>query len=177
MGWQSFNPRSRAGSDYRLFSTASQSPVSIHAPARGATCKLQLRNEMIDVSIHAPARGATSGGSGLRVLPEFQSTLPRGERHHIFTHRCYLYCFNPRSRAGSDYSPVLTETRGYTVSIHAPARGATLSVKIKPAKPASFNPRSRGSDITLLRHLGDRMSFNPRSRGSDFFFSSGRYER
>ena len=126
--------------------------VSIHAPARGATigsfqplhshqfqstlprgeatCKLQLRNEMIDVSIHAPARGATSGGSGLRVLPEFQSTLPRGERPTIS-------CISLRHGATPFQSTL-------------PRGSDLLSVKIKPAKPASFNPRSRGSDITLF---------------------------
>ena len=33
--------------------------VSIHAPARGATKKPNLLDDIRDVSIHAPARGAT----------------------------------------------------------------------------------------------------------------------
>ncbi len=33
--------------------------VSIHAPARGATAKLEGESAIINVSIHAPARGAT----------------------------------------------------------------------------------------------------------------------
>ncbi|KXA65876.1 hypothetical protein HMPREF3201_02458 [Megasphaera sp. MJR8396C] len=35
--------------------------VSIHAPSRGATLKLNLDNLSIIVSIHAPSRGATPG--------------------------------------------------------------------------------------------------------------------
>ena len=57
-----FNPRSRAGSDLRIaVHPMPRSPVSIHAPARGATryrpgaCSCRSR-----VSIHAPARGATA---------------------------------------------------------------------------------------------------------------------
>ncbi len=68
----SFNPRARKGRDpFATTRRKSQSTVSIHAPARGATDS---------VSIHAPARGATF----LMVLSshscEFQSTRPQGAR-------------------------------------------------------------------------------------------------
>lgn len=36
-------------------------PVSIHAPARGATVKSKTIATYINVSIHAPTRGATAG--------------------------------------------------------------------------------------------------------------------
>ena len=49
-----FNPRPRRPRPSRM------SWVSIHAPARGATCKLSSADYVIGVSIHAPARGATS---------------------------------------------------------------------------------------------------------------------
>ena len=77
-----FNPRPRAGGDSpanrrllaycRFQSTpprggrplvlsgcASGDLVSIHAPARGATCEAGVRRVQQNVSIHAPARGAT----------------------------------------------------------------------------------------------------------------------
>jgi len=55
-----FNPRTRTGCD--SFCTnflIIQFPVSIHAPARGATQIFQLSFRLLSVSIHAPARGAT----------------------------------------------------------------------------------------------------------------------
>ncbi len=77
--------------------------VSIHAPARGATCGLQASprcsagfnsrsregsdrhakhapTQVRTVSIHAPARGATSALRGQIEAYQFQFTLPRGER-------------------------------------------------------------------------------------------------
>ncbi len=123
--------------------------VSIHAPARGATLfPLTLRNclkcfnprarkgrdfflllpirVVIFVSIHAPARGATSFKLNTKEV---------------------LLCFNPRARKGRDCSKNTQELIVYlfqstrpqgarphvgsnditdgTVSIHAPARGAT----------------------------------------------------
>ena len=144
-----FNPRSREGSDFAhsvsfllqsLFQSTlprgerrcsfplapAQNPISIHAPARGAT-EIQEAEENTDcyfnprsregsdriqvqrsrhllISIHAPARGATF--YFLRLFSgniQFQSTLPRGER------QCVHYVIDPF----------------FTISIHAPARGAT----------------------------------------------------
>ena len=102
--------------------------VSIHAPAWGATSPahpVQRQTRMFQstrsrgarrsdgwanvvlthsVSIHAPAWGATSD-SGLAISEiRFQSTRPRGARHHV--------------RGGSSIST--------HVSIHAPAWGATV---------------------------------------------------
>ena len=55
--------------------------VSIHAPAWGATCVKIISAICEIVSIHAPAWGATPALSiKFDNLPEFQSTLPRGER-------------------------------------------------------------------------------------------------
>ena len=77
----------------------------------------------------------------------FQSTPPHGERLAGIIFKLLDRCFNPRPRTGSDIGdPVLTwsrplfqstpphgerqttddvETTTQTVSIHAPARGAT----------------------------------------------------
>ena len=55
------------------------------------------------------------------------------------------------------------------ISIHAPARGATLCDKPDSSMNAYFNPRSReGSDGKAKIYNHDRYNFNPRSReGSD----------
>ena len=77
-----FNPRSREGSDGLRVICDFLLAISIHAPARGATDGILLRNNIhvefqstlpqgerplqdmaydpeVDISIHAPARGAT----------------------------------------------------------------------------------------------------------------------
>ena len=78
----SFNPRSRVGSDVGAnWSKVRQGNVSIHAPAWGAT---------------------TEAEPYTKEQMEFQSTLPRGERHKA-----------AKERADKE------------VSIHAPAWGAT----------------------------------------------------
>ena len=122
--------------------------VSIHAPAWGATeypfdgvVKLWFQsthprgvrqvlhcvNVIVNhVSIHAPAWGAT-----IIVLIElketkFQSTHPRGvrpKRSSIYFLR--VLCFNPRTRVGCDLTSGLIFRPSRSVSIHAPAWGAT----------------------------------------------------
>ncbi len=77
---QSFNPRSRAGSDATSARTTNVPSVSIHAPARGATLHRHRYRLPGKVSIHAPARGATRSSSRSTIARQFQSTLPRGER-------------------------------------------------------------------------------------------------
>ena len=122
-------------------------PISIHAPARGATNTGSIfiisifhfnprSREGSDrrkpagvtgckISIHAPARGATFLHMVVVFLLQiFQSTLPRGERHAL-----------------------LRQVTSYVViSIHAPARGATHK-NLCIMRLIDFNPRSReGSD-------------------------------
>ena len=143
--------------------------VSIHAPARGATCAGCRIGGIIFVSIHAPARGATRNSVQTKHNQQFQSTLPRGERLR---------------RAGAYYGPK-------TVSIHAPARGATLVARAAsiilnvsihaPARGAtqgcrqvflrlvvSIHAPARGATCTVLIVVSSSLCFNPRSRaGSD----------
>ena len=102
-----FNPRSREGSDSADIKSIKYCHISIHAPAKGATCILDADGERDSISIHAPAKGATStsirrgrlyrisihapakGATEFidkREQPQrFQSTLPRRERQQYFT--------------------------------------------------------------------------------------------
>ena len=55
--------------------------------------------------------------------------------------------FNPRSREGSDYRADAFTTVP-KISIHAPARGATVFRSVRKLPVRDFNPRSReGSDV------------------------------
>ena len=78
---------------------------------------------------------------------EFQSTLPRGERR------------NRQCRIPAECD----------ISIHAPARGATISFRMHSWPCSNFNPRSReGSDDYKQEEVNMGIDFNPRSReGSD----------
>ncbi len=121
----SFNPRSRAGSDdvLGLFSRGGQ--VSIHAPAQGATCSRMFYS----TRLHGfnPRSRAGSDCEGRLLLTRHSCFNPRSRAGSDALRLSPLKGrrgFNPRSRAGSDFVREVT-IRGCTVSIHAPAQGAT----------------------------------------------------
>ena len=58
-----FNPRSREGSDSGAAFYICIKLISIHAPAKGATCKCFKYMGYTLISIHAPAKGATVWGN------------------------------------------------------------------------------------------------------------------
>ncbi|AVT81264.1 hypothetical protein RPYSC3_24030 [Rhodopseudomonas palustris] len=99
--------------------------VSIHAPARGATCRpaaCRSRSRGFDPRSRAGSDSASAGND------------PRRR------------CFDPRSRAGSDLAGS-DSLAPFGVSIHAPARGATFRRLIASSTMICFDPRSRaGSD-------------------------------
>mgnify|MGYP000979309814 CR=1 FL=1 len=101
-----FNSRSREGSDSQRIKTLSDITVSIHAPARGATPPQLLQN-MQQLRFNSRSREGSdaSGSFSSFVGIVFQFTLPRGER---LLSSSYALCQGD-------------------VSIHAPARGATLN--------------------------------------------------
>ena len=84
---------------------ASNKPISIHAPPRGATFGVPHCNRSAVISIHAPPRGATGKGVGV---------------HGFFL----LFQFTPlregRQLGGVNRSQIVR------ISIHAPPRGATV---------------------------------------------------
>ncbi|EFE11183.1 hypothetical protein CLOM621_08656 [Clostridium sp. M62/1] len=77
--------------------------------------------------------------------------------------------FNPRSREGSDQQSISGTLIFGTISIHAPARGATVGNRTIPFFYINFNPRSREGSDTAAESSGTvQENFNPRSReGSD----------
>ena len=128
---QSFNPRTRVGCDRR---------------------DMGIIIRQSDVSIHAPAWGATSCTmSAIEIRTWFQSTHPRGVRPSeegqglkgasSFNPRTRVGCdqlmlsplllsvlrFNPRTRVGCDMPAIFVIPVLVSVSIHAPAWGATSS--------------------------------------------------
>ena len=82
----------------------------------------------------------------------------------------YVHNFNPRSREGSDAE----EAPQYPVaeiSIHAPAKGATLSTQgIENGIQNHFNPRSReGSDEKLRLEIDEvNISIHAPAKGATY---------
>ena len=149
---RNFNPRSREGSDLNMSTWTFPKTLFQSTLPRGER-RLQLRFSRwgIRISIHAPARGATTTtwqprqtsynfnprsregsdhdrgrceGNGDDFNPRSRegsdkawANLTNDELH-----------FNPRSREGSD-SASLKVISPLKISIHAPARGATFSLR------------------------------------------------
>ncbi len=124
-----FNPRARAGRDAdRARGDPDPRPVSIHAPARGATRAWAPRRPGA-TSFNPRARAGRDrpAQSLVSISYTFQSTRPRGAR------------------------PAANKAEGLPalVSIHAPARGATLLSAYGIEETRGFNPRARaGRDRT-----------------------------
>ena len=181
-----FNPRPRAGGDRACERGPCRGVrVSIHAPARGATCasvsttacrsRFQstpprggrhllrvLYRATEHVSIHAPARGATTRPATEVGPIVFQSTPPRGGRlrlpdGHRERHR--PPCFNPRPRAGGDLRS-RRSLRPLSLFQSTPPRGGRRATAAPPMCRASFNPRPRaGGDTCKSPSPGASMVF------------------
>ena len=80
--------------------------------------------------------------------------------------------FNPRSREGSDGGQAHTKTQLRGISIHAPARGATMLRFPSLVASFNFNPRSReGSDIHSNRSIGSsHISIHAPARGATVWY-------
>ena len=136
--------------------TPKRKTISIHAPARGATKDLLRKVNLPEISIHAPARGATHairtrcfrfgyfnprsregsdvlGMSIYHCSIKFQSTLPRGERLKLLTEykSTSLISIHAPARGATIFDTI--NATSILISIHAPARGATsILSKIHP---------------------------------------------
>ena len=122
-------------------------PISIHAPAWGATCGdlivgivgslfqsthprgVRLYDIILNgcflvfQSTHPRGVRPVSPGAGESAW-QFQSTHPRGVRHRTTINRKPVKHFNPRTRVGCDWL-IFCLVRNLGISIHAPAWGAT----------------------------------------------------
>ena len=101
--------------------------VSIHAPARGATFKPRDSAASLSFQSTRPHGARRPHVAQLIERSRFQSTRPHGARP-LPCIAWYMpgFRFNPRARTGRD-GPLNTTDQISAVSIHAPARGATLS--------------------------------------------------
>ena len=100
-------------------------------------------------------------------LNGFQSTLPRRERLSKILVTPLLFYFNPRSREGSDHKPFLIDVLP-TISIHAPAKGATTAPTHCNFNAIFQSTLPRRERLRIVQIFLPYNYFNPRSRkGSD----------
>jgi len=132
-------------------------------PRRGRRDRPRERQRVHRVSIHAPAQGATQVRGAPAPLAAFQSTPPRRGRLGTSASCRDRTGFNPRPRAGGD--PFLRWPACYpSVSIHAPAQGATI-IKLISGYQRKFQstPPRRGRPYSSV--MGAYITgFNPRPR-------------
>jgi len=151
----SFNPRARAGRDllcpsyhignHQFQSTRPRGARHFLGNGDASSCK---------VSIHAPARGATLPGQrGCLVLQSFNPRARAGRDSWRTINFTSTPSFNPRARAGRDLS-ARGAALGSSVSIHAPARGATKTGARRSGLGSGFNPRARAGRDALNRYFG-----------------------
>ena len=148
-----FNPRTRMGCDIKHRPTAS-TPRAFQSTHPHGVRRIENAVPAIitRISIHAPAWGATSRLPRRRRLIKYFNPRTRMGCDHSARPRGDL-CppdFNPRTRMGCDYiSDPLPLAR--SISIHAPAWGATQMLRKRSSMLRNFNPRTRmGCDIAQL---------------------------
>ncbi len=117
--------------------------VSIHAPAWGATVEVHLPAHVFKVSIHAPAWGATAHLVAHLLQRMFQSTRPHGARLVDTCPDKSGRAFQSTRPHGARRNPNNHEVLHGSVSIHAPAWGATLTTTSVRHTSVGFNPRAR----------------------------------
>ena len=161
--------------------------VSIHAPAWGAT-KRGCRQALPGLFQSTRPRGARpSDRDHTAASRGFQSTRPRGARPScVFVPHCQgrfnprarvgrdaryniqqgkKYSFNPRARVGRDKGKFGRGDSEVTVSIHAPAWGATYGVSAQQIMPLMFqSTRPRGARPRSWTGRTALSCFNPRAR-------------
>ena len=153
--------------------------ISIHAPARGATSvhwlfsnigkfqstlprgerqKIQSHHSFLgSISIHAPARGATEGGDTVAsAILVFQSTLPRGERLSVGKDGRKCLSFQSTLPRGERHKKVAVTFDRFTISIHAPARGATkATTRSRTHLQISIHAPARGATKVTSFFFGE----------------------
>ncbi len=141
-----FNPRSRAGSDSVLLRRSILRAVFQSTLPRGERPPARQSPGLLPVSIHAPARGATVVASLTYALAWFQSTLPRGERRNFNQTKGGPYQFQSTLPRGERQRCCFLNVRARLVSIHAPARGATRAARrFAPYRNVSIHAPARGA--------------------------------
>ena len=130
-----------------------RTPVSIHAPARGAAPYVNHQPHNKGVSIHAPARGAAMATAPSAGLIAFQSTRPRGARRGkdgLWSYNRMFQSTRPRGARQTIGQYTGLEDKFQSTR----PRGARRYVKDPATGRQRFNPRARaGRGIPRSRRI------------------------
>ena len=145
--------------------------VSIHAPARGATESAQAWIDEQDSFQSTRPRGARLADTRSKFgCITFQSTRPRGARlADIRGRHTMTGAFQSTRPRGARQHALIGIMFNLSVSIHAPARGATPRSRPFDKTCPRFNPRAReGRDRSVERIIsGDEsVSIHAPARGA-----------
>ena len=130
------------------------------------------------ISIHAPAKGATCVVVVRLAAKKFQSTLPRRERPNasVICRISFSISIHAPAKGATKQRP--RAPTKYAISIHAPAKGATFHIHLCNPLAYVFQstlPRRERRDGCKNICMSER-DFNPRSRegsdASDYFIPS-----
>jgi len=157
-----FNPRSREGSDHLCAGNRTRC-IHFNPRSREGSDSATAAPEAVCWTFQSTLpRGERLGTVGFRLSTKlFQSTLPRGERPLAEgVGICLLNYFNPRSREGSDSSAYAALIDVNSISIHAPARGATLPPTSETEKNYKFQSTlPRGERRIIVEGFSTRIKF------------------
>ena len=93
---------------------------------------------------------------------QFQSTRPHEARQPVTTHIAAMPRFNPRAHTRRD-SMIRGMSKGMSVSIHAPTRGATGALEVRDNWQEFQSTRPHEARLEIVRKLAKSLSFNPRA--------------
>ena len=96
------------------------------------------------------------------IIPQFQSTLPRGSDNNLLINSSISTNFNPRSLAGATAN-AHDAASDPLISIHAPSRERQVSCQQTPEQYLFQSTLPRGSDHQFCKLLIRCRHFNPRS--------------
>ena len=122
---RNFNPRSRVGNDHVAAGEEAGHGISIHVPAWGTTTQWPKGRLICQFQSTFP-RGERQLDSGRsRSHKRFQSTFPRGERHFHELNLDWLLEISIHVPAWGTTEAIVGDQSQWKISIHVPAWGTT----------------------------------------------------
>ena len=163
-GITSFNPRPRAAGDVPIPFISGRHHKFQSTPPRGGRLLLTLRAVLNGQFQSTPPRGGRQVLLAVGALfRKFQSTPPRGGRPSVIDNLCVVSPFQstpPRGGRQPRQNAIFTEE----VSIHAPARGATVQRVLRAPIFRFQSTPPRGGRLRDAPIPKPQRCFNPRPR-------------
>ena len=141
--------------------------ISIHVPTWGTTLSISTNLFALIFQSTFP-RGERHHQPGYHyLLHSFQSTFPRGERRHITRMQLTTLHFNPRSRVGNDEQAEARQWQ-HAISIHVPSWGTTACTSIETGVDLfqSTFPRGERRQLRKILHKTKQISIHVPSWGT-----------